>query len=603
MSRFSRFVTTIFLTIAGAAGFGLVTSCNIAGTSSGGTGNLKLLMTDAPTDDWTEITVHFLSASLHRQSGGAWEDFWTADTADPASGKVNLIDLSGITDIFNAADVKAGTYDRLKLVLNTSPEPDSMNLVTAEGAVILPQDITVIDPSGTGEIVVDLDPRLVVEAGENNLVGIDFDLAHPLSIVNLDGKVVISLKVRHRVLPRNLNRIQFARTLGDITDAAANPDGTATFTVENFQGAAIEFNANGLTIYTDVTAGTGAAGNFGGLLALAGSGAALVASNMNADGSLYARRVWYAGSIDKLPQFTPEGLVRRVGDYWLSIQGKKAEALSARRHRCHWDAETIFVNAETAWLFQGADMGVQGVEGLRYVARGFRVEVVAVDENVTPKIARSINIQFAHAEGIVTEPALEGFMLGWSWRARRMTYSEVSGREFGWWFYGLDSARSPDPQTLVDTAAAAREARLWVFAWAGLAWDSAGTRWVVEDLVLAPMKLHELSKITQGYGTVEGHPEAITVSTYNGWDRTTPELLTIKLDHDAEDAIQTIVGSFIWRADTNVVTFTLPVLPDRWDELLTPAVDKVRIWVHPVQEEGGAFEWHAYSVLVYQFIR
>ncbi|HDT13447.1 MAG TPA: DUF4382 domain-containing protein [Candidatus Aminicenantes bacterium] len=603
MSRFRRYLTSSVLTIAICAGFGLVTSCNIAGTGSGGTGRLILLMTDAPTDDWTEVTVHFLSARLHRQ-GGAWEDFWTADPADPASGKVNLIDLSGVTDIFNVAEIAAGTYDRIKLVLNTSPAADSMNLVTVDGAVIPPQDITVVDPTGKGEIVVDLDPRLVVEAGENNLVGIDFDLAHPLSIVNLGGKVVISLKVRHKILPRNLNRVQFARTLGDITEAAANADGTATFSVKNLQGATITFNADGLTIYSDVSSGAGAAGNFEGLLALAGGGAALVASNMNSDGSLYARRVWYADSIDKLPQFSPEGLVRRVGDYWLSIQGKKAEALSTRHyHRCRWDAETVFVNDDTAWSFQGEDMGVKGVDGLRHVARGFRVEAVAVDENVTPKIARSINIQYAHAEGIVTEPTLEGFTLGWSWRARAMAYSAVSGREFGWWFYGLDSTRSSDRQALIDTAAAAREARLWVFAWAGLAWDAAGTRWVVENLVLAPMKLHELTRITGGYGTVEGNPEAIVVSTFNGWDLTTPELLTIELDHDAEDAIQTIVGSFIWRADTNVVTFTLPVLPDQWDELLTPAVDKVRIWVHPVWEDDGTFAWHATSVLVYQFIR
>jgi hypothetical protein len=79
--------------------------------------------------------------------------------------------------------------------------------------------------------------------------------------------------------------------------------------------------------------------------------------------------------------------------------------------------------------------------------------------------------------------------------------------------------------------------------------------------------------------------------------------MTIKLDHDAADAIQTIVGSFIWRADTNVVTFTLPVLPEQWATLLVPTVDKVKIWVHPVKETDGSVRWHAYSVLAYQFIR
>ena len=595
-----RFFSMIGLFVLGVAGLGLMNSCNIiGGGASGGTGSLKLLITDGPTEDWTEVTVHFLSASLHRRGSETWEDFWTANATDPASGKVNLVDLSGVTDILNAGTIKAGTYDRLKLVLNTSPQPDSMNLVTADGTVIKPEDITVVDPSGTGEIKVDLAPNLVVEADVNNIVGIDFDLAHPLSIVNLDGKVVISLKVRHKILPRNLGSIQFARTLGDITEAATNTDGTGTFTVRTLQGALVGFSGDGNTIYVDVTSGTGAAGNFEGLKALAGSGAALVASNMNADGSLYARRVWYADDIDKLPQFTPEGLVRRVGDAWLSIQKKQAEALSTGdHHRCDWNAETVFVYADTTWSFRGVDMGVTGTEGLRNVARGFRVEVVYVDENVSPRIAKSINIQSAHAEGIVTEPTLDDFKLGWSWRTRTLVYSGIADHEFEWWFYGADSSRSADRQALIDTVAAARTSRLWVFAWAGLTWDLGNARWVVEDLVLAPMKLHDFTRITTGYTTGSG---SIDVSTFNCWDATTPEAMTIKLDTTGD--LQTLVGSFIWKSGTNVVTFTVPVLPAQWETLLTPTLDKVKIWVRPVKEADNSLSWHAYSVIAYQFIR
>ncbi len=588
------------LAVAAVAGFGAITSCNVTGGSTTGTGNLALLMTDAPTDDWTEVTVRFLSASLHRHGSGTWEDFWSANPSDQASGKVNLIDLSGVTDILSVDTIKEGTYDRLKLVLNT--DPASMTLVTADEKVVRPEDITVIDPSGAGEIKVDLDPDLVVEAGKTNVLSIDFDLAHPLSIVNLDGKVVISLKVRHKRLPLNLNRIQFARTLGELTEpATANPDGTAAFNVTTLLGAQIEFDADANTIYTDVTSGKGVAGGFEGLRDLVGTGAALVASNMRSDGSLYARRVWYADSIDKLPKFTPEGLVRRIGDNWLSVQGRKTEALSTRNyHRSNWGAETVFVDAGTTWSFRGTDMGVTGTNGLRHLARGFRVEVVYVDENVSPKVAASINVQFAHAEGLVTEPTLDDFKLGWLWRTRTMLYSAVAEHEFGWWFYGLDAARSTDRQALIDSVRAAREAHLWAFAWAGLTWDAMRLQWVVESLVLAPMKLHELTRITDGYKAASG---TMAVSTFNCWDWTTPEILTVKLDHATTDPIQTIVGSFLWRADTNAVTFTLPVQPDRWDDLLTPAIDKVRIWVHPVKEDDGAFRWHAYSVLAYQFIR
>ena len=597
MNRLARSLIIWSLAIAGLAGFGLITSCNIIGGSGGGSGNLKLLMTDGPTDDWTEVTVHFLSASLHRQGSDTWEAFWTANTADPASGKVNLIDLSGVTDILQAATIKEGTYDRLKLVMNTSTQPDSMKLVTADGAVIKPEDITVVDPSGTGEIKVELDPDLVVQADQNNIVGIDFDLAHPLSIINLDGKVVISLKVRHKALPRNLGTLQFARTLGDITAATANADGTANFTIKNLQGALVDFTANGNTAYIDAKAGT--AGNFDGLKALAGTGAALVASNMNSDGSLYARRVWYADTIDALPQFTPEGLVRRVGDNWFSIQKKKAEALSTgdHHHRCDWDAETVFVDSATTWSFQGVDMGVTGTAGLHVIARGFRVEVVYVDENASPKVAKSVNVQFAHAEGLVFEPTLDNFKLGWFWQSRTLIYSAIAGHEFGWWFYGADSSKSTDRQLLIDSVNAAHTAHLWTFGFAALTWDKDNTRWVVENLALSPLKLHDFTKITTGYTAASGSME---VSTFNCWDWSTPEAMLIKLDTTGD--LQTIVGSFIWRSDTNVVTFTLPVLPAGWEALLTPTVNKVKIWVRPVKETDGTLTWHAYSVIAYQFI-
>lgn len=601
----SRLIRGFVIFSLALAVIGLVTSCNIIGGGSSGTGNLMMLMTDGPTDDWTEVTVHFLSASLHRQGADGWEAFWTANTADPASGKVNLIDLSGISDILKAGTITAGTYDKLKLVMNTSTSADSMKLVTADGTQIAPENITVVDPSGTGEIKVDLQPNLVVQADQNNIVSIDFDLSHPLSIVNIDGKVVISLKVRHKALPRHLTQIQFARTIGTITAATGNTDGTATFTIKNLQGSDVQFNANGNTIYVDVSSGKAVAADFAKFSDAShiNSWSALVASNMNADGSLFARRVWYADTVDKLPQFSPEGLVRRVGDTWLSIQKKDTQPDQTsgdhNRHRCDWDAETIFINADTTWSFQGADMGVKGTDGLAYVSRGFRVEVVSVDENVTPKIAKSVNIQFAHYEGIVNQPTLDNFKLGWFWQNRTLVYSAVSGHEFGWWAYGLPESRSTDRQSLIDMVAAAESSNLWVFARAGLTWDTTGAskQWVVEDLVLAPIRLYEMTKITDGYKT---DTSSMVVSSFNCWDDSTPESMTIKLDTTGD--LQTVVGSFIRNGTTDVVTFTLPVPPAQWPTLLVPTLNRVKIWVRPYKETDGTFTWHAYTVIAYQFI-
>ena len=593
MNRFIRNLSLSLLAVAAVVGFGLVTSCNITGGgASGATGGLNLLLTDGPTDDWQEVTVVLKSVSLHRRDSNSWEDVWTADAANPDAGKINLVDLNGVAMILQKATIPVGTYNLLKLVINT--DPATMKLVDDQGIQIVSSQITVVDPSGKGEIKVDLSPAITVEEGKDANLLVDFDLAHPLSIVNLDGKIVISLKVRHKALPRYLKNIQFARTIGDITAAAA--DGTS-FTVRNLQESELTFGVNANTIYVD--ADTNLAGTFTGLSGLVGTGAALVASNMNADGSLYARRVWYAAKIDTLPRFTPEGLVRRVGDNWLRIMKKKTETLPSddNHHRCDWDSETVFVDESTTWTFRDIAMGT-GTSILHYIAKGFRVEVTFVDPAAYPKVAASINVHSAHAEGLVTNATLDSFTFGWRDHTRTMVYSGITDHTFGWWFYGLPSGRSTVIQDFVDSVDQARSANLWVFAHAGLYWDQANTRWVVENLVLAPMKLHEFTKITTGYTAATG---SMGVSTYDCWDESVPVTMNVMLDTTGD--LQTVVGSFVWNSLTNVVTFTLPVLPAEWEILLTPAVNKVKIWVRPVKATDGTFSWHAYSVIAYQFIR
>jgi hypothetical protein len=179
-----------------------------------------------------------------------------------------------------------------------------------------------------------------------------------------------------------------------------------------------------------------------------------------------------------------------------------------------------------------------------------------------------------------------------------MAYSNVADHAFGWWFYGAPATRSTDIPAFVDAVEQARLAHLWVFAGARLFWDKDGGRWVVEDLVLAPMKLHDFTKITTGYTEASG---SMGVSTYDCWDWTTPTEMTIKLDRTGD--LQTVVGSFVWTADTNIATVTLPVLPDNWEDVLTPAVNKVKIWVRPQKETDGAYAWHAYTVIAYTLVR
>jgi hypothetical protein len=77
---------------------------------------------------------------------------------------------------------------------------------------------------------------------------------------------------------------------------------------------------------------------------------------------------------------------------------------------------------------------------------------------------------------------------------------------------------------------------------------------------------------------------SIGVSTFDCWDESVPVTMTVMLDTTGD--LQTVVGSFVWNVPTNLVTFTLPVLPAEWEALLTTSVNKVKIWVRPVKATG-----------------
>ena len=607
MSRIIRRLAVCALAAAGVAGLVFLSACNISSSTSGGTGRLNLLVTDAPSDDWQEVTVKVNSISLRKADDQSWNSVWTADPNDSNSGKLNLVDLAGVAQILGHATIPAGSYDRLRLVIDT--HPTTMTLVDDSGNTIDPANISVVDPSGTGEIKVIIAPPITVADGGVANLQVDFDLAHPLSIIVQNGKVVINLQIRHKAVPRNLRDIQFARNIGNVTAAAT--DGT-NFSLKTLEGADLTFGVDANTIYVDVDAN--AAGNFDGLKALVGVAdkGALVASNMNANGSLYARRVWY-GDITKLPVFTPEGLVRRVGDNWLKILNKNAEPTANSGHYCHWDWDVVYVNDATTWTFHDSIPLGTGTAVLQNIRRGFRVSVEFVDPNVTPRVAKSINVQSAHDEGAIRSVSATGFTFGGSnycngWNSNVLptfgqhythewAFSTVTDHVFSWWFFGLPSGVSTSVQDFTDTVNQAKGANLRVFARVELYWDQTNSRWVAENAVLSPEKLPDPTRITTGYTAASG---SMGVATFDWDDETLPSTMTVFLDTTGD--LQTVVGSLRWNSTTRILTFTVPVLPAQWETLLTPSLMGVRVWVRPVKGTDGTFSWHAYTVMAFQVI-
>ncbi|BDU73819.1 DUF4382 domain-containing protein [Mesoterricola silvestris] len=601
------------LRFLGLAALGALVACGGSGAGSKpaavtGTGSLNLAVTDAPSDAWQQVSVVLKTASLRNQADQSWTQVWAADPANPASGVVNLVDLASVAELLGKVPVAAGTYDRLQLTIDTTPA--SMTLVDDSGATIPAADITVIDPSGKGQINVVIDPSLQVAAGATASLQADFDLAHPLSIVQetVGGvqKVVLNLQVRHKALPTRIQDLQFARKLGKVTAAT-----TTGFTLTDARGATFTYGVDANTLYMDADAK--ATGTLAGLTVNA---YALVASNLNADGSLYARRVWYAADAATLPARTPEGLVRRVnaaaGTFTVF---SKAIAASTMRER--WGGQTVKVDANTVWTFHTTVPMGQGTGPLADIWRGVRVDVQLDAAGTT---ATAVNVNNAHDEGYITSVSATGLTFGWPGRTQmpmamgvRFGPDDESGRNwpyyqnpadaahaFSWWYFGLPSSASTVVKDLQDTAAAATGANLPVMGYANLYWDTVSGGWQAYQLVLAPNAL-PVATVTRAYtdGPAAGSG-TVGVTFRTPFAAATTNPLTVTLDYAGD--LQTVVEALTWNSSTRLLTFQAPVDHAQWAALLVPpaapALGATRIWVRPVKN-GAAFDWHAYNVEVF----
>jgi hypothetical protein len=275
--------------------------------------------------------------------------------------------------------------------------------------------------------------------------------------------------------------------------------------------------------------------------------------------------------------------------------------------------DLIYVNEATVWTFHDTISLGTGTTVLQNIRRGFRVSVEYVDANATPKVAKSINVQSAHDEGAIRAVSATGIAFGGNDYCRGWVYSisesesgttyghewpfsTITDHVFSWWFFGLPSGVSTSVQDFMDTVNQAKSANLRVFARAELYWDEANSRWVAENVVLAPEKLRDPTRITTGYTAASG---SMVVSTFDWDDETLPTVMTVFLDKTGD--LQTVVGSLRWNATTRVLTFMVPIPPGQWETLLTPSLLGVRVWVRPVKE-NGVFNWHAYTVMGFQIV-
>src|SRR5271155_1937404 len=195
---FSNKSRLLAISLAGA----VLAACGGGGSSGGSmnpppsaaqSGNVAMLVSDASTEDWATIGVKVLSIALVPQGGGSNVTVYTAPATVPM---VNLAELDQIAEILGNTSVPVGTYTGAVLTVSAnvgdvmlvaSADPEA-GFAAAPGATIPSSQIQIQHTQGTAPnltvpVSVTFVSPLVVTAGQNNALDLEFDLGHPAFLV------------------------------------------------------------------------------------------------------------------------------------------------------------------------------------------------------------------------------------------------------------------------------------------------------------------------------------------------------------------------------------------------------------------------------------
>ena len=451
--------TSRWLTLSAAAA--LLAACGGGGGSSGSTlppptatvsqtGNLSMMLTDASSEDWATIGVKVLSIALIPQGGGSNVTVYTAPATAPM---VNLAQLDQIAEILGNTSVPAGSYSGAVLtvganagdiLLTVAADPEA-GFIAAPGSTIPAGQIQVQHTQGTAPnltvpVKLAFDAPLVVNAGQNNALDLEFDLAHPAFLVGHvppgNGQTLWAVNfngpVRHRPM-HDLARLVLRHLYGSVTsiasdsssititkefptEPAVNPE-TAIATTQSLQ---ILADATNGTIFYDVDANTHTViKDFSAESSLPGK-SVRIAARYQQDGTLVATRIWASSQFNSV-WLSPEGHVLHVdsANNVVTLANESGSGVD------------LTVDANTQFFFRApqnaAVDAVPIATGTAFLAnhnlvRGFKVHASVVDPLATPLVAQSIDIETAVYDGKISAPDTTGFTLTRVFRSAQDDY-------------------------------------------------------------------------------------------------------------------------------------------------------------------------------------
>jgi hypothetical protein len=514
MNRF-RFGTATAFAVASIT---LFTACggNKTEGTQVATGQVDFLVSDAPADSWSAINVVLQKVALIPQGGGAPVVAYDQSTAGSPTS-LNLVHLDDLADLLTSASVPAGTYTKVLVQI----DPASVSLTDSQTP-----SHTYDVASGTVKVVglpgflVDLSAPLVVTAGQTTQVDLDFDLGHPLFILDRPGMgpggadlylVNFERCVRHRPRP-TLAGFLLRHLRGQVSAVSAT---SLTVDTEHRGRKAVAVDTtNGSLFYdldqspiTPVPSTTVPAG-------LTAGKYVRIASRFQGAGQLTAVRVWYTADKAKLHRFSPEGHVVAVDTVahtmkvlWNPAGPGTPLALT-----------TVNVDGGTNFFFHGGASAIgTGTAFLGNVAPGFKVQMTVADPAAATLTAASVDIQRAHYEGTL---ALAGGNTGLTFTNPRYSRTaDFAASNFTWWNFTYPTLANTGSAGLVSvlTPLAPDTAR----GASGLTWNAATSAWNAQNAILLPIAQKgqitgALSGNTFGFTPTGGSAESVDLSSTLG---------------------------------------------------------------------------------------
>src|SRR5579859_1392675 len=398
-------------------------------------GQMSMMVSDDPVNDWAEIGVKVLTISLTPKGGGTPVVVYTAPT--PVN-MVNLIELDQLADILDSVNVPAGTYTGATFTLGANPgdvaltassNPDS-GFAGTPGEIVPSTQIQILGATGSaGNLTVPLNVTFVspvtVTAGQSGGIDFEFNLSHPAFIVAhapLGGgqtlwAVNFKPALRHHPI-FDITRLVLRHLYGSFVSVSSD---NSSITVNRVFPEEPPVNpeqsiptSRNLTVLADKANGTlfydMDAHTHNRITDFSAVGSSLsgkflrIAARFQVDGSLVAVRIWISSSFNTV-WLSPEGHVRHVLSSSLIVDNEDGVPV------------TVDVSGNTQFFFRtpanpGSDANpiCTGTACLSDLARGFKVHVTAADPLQVPLVADTVDIEIARFDGLISSPNTTSFV-------------------------------------------------------------------------------------------------------------------------------------------------------------------------------------------------